>query len=339
MKSTLWTVLYLLLCISLQPGQAEDTCSSGAFTGLALGCFQDSELLGVCDVRVKAVLSYGGMTVNKCIEYCAKLDFSFAGLFNGDECWCSKEFTDSNIKLDDGCEIPCSGDANKKCGGSDALSVYKVVAMVTANCESQSTDVCDKTGKSCSVLCPSGCASASRTVWGTTYYTGDSSLCKAAVHDGRITNAAGGVVHVAFRAGDSSYTGSTKNGITTTNYGSWPVTFWFTDGVTDDSLVPTPEPSTIDCNSVGYSVCPSGTCRVKCPSGCLQATRTVWGTNNVFTDDSSVCKAAIHQGVITADGGLVSLTLKAGEASYQGATKHGVTTSSYGVWRATMYFS
>ena len=48
----------------------------------------------------------------------------------------------------------------------------------------------------------------------------DSSLCKAAIHDGAITNA-GGVVQVAMRDGDSSYTGSTQNGVTTSRYVGW----------------------------------------------------------------------------------------------------------------------
>jgi hypothetical protein len=70
-------------------------------------------------------------------------------------------------------------------------------------------------------------AGATRGVWGTDYYTDDSSLCTAAVHAGLITRATGGRVFVAIRSGRSSYAGSTRNGIRTSSYGSWSGSFSF----------------------------------------------------------------------------------------------------------------
>lgn len=63
------------------------------------------------------------------------------------------------------------------------------------------------------------------TVWGTDVYTDDSSVCTAAVHAGRITLAGGGSVTIELRDGQSSYRGSTRNGITTREYPSWPASF------------------------------------------------------------------------------------------------------------------
>jgi hypothetical protein len=63
------------------------------------------------------------------------------------------------------------------------------------------------------------------TVWGTGVYTDDSSVCTAAVHAGRITLARGGSVTIQMRDGQSSYTGSTRNGITSLNYPAWPGSF------------------------------------------------------------------------------------------------------------------
>ncbi|XP_077997735.1 uncharacterized protein LOC144450866 [Glandiceps talaboti] len=214
------------------------------------------------------------------------------------------------------------------------------IPVVTATCEHQSTDVCDSTGASpCRVSCPAGCASASRNVWGTGYYTGDSSLCKAAVHSGAITNEAGGVVDVSFRDGDSSYTGSTRNGVTTTSYGAWSVTFWFGDS----DVLPTLEPEIIEANCEHQStdVCDSSAatvCRVRCPAGCASASRNVWGTG-YYAGDSSLCKAAVHSGVITnAAGGVVDVSFRDGDSSYTGSTRNGVTTTSYGAWSVTFWF-
>jgi hypothetical protein len=51
-------------------------------------------------------------------------------------------------------------------------------------------------------------------IWGDRLYAGISSVCTAAVHDGRITLAKGGRVTAEVREGASSYPGTRKNGIT-----------------------------------------------------------------------------------------------------------------------------
>ncbi len=58
-------------------------------------------------------------------------------------------------------------------------------------------------------------------VWGTDVYTDDSSLATAAVHAGVLAEGENGVVIVTILPGRSGYTGSTRNGVTTYDYGSW----------------------------------------------------------------------------------------------------------------------
>lgn len=67
-----------------------------------------------------------------------------------------------------------------------------------------------------------------------------------------------------------------------------------------------------------------------CPSnGTLQ---TVWG-DSTYTGDSSICTAAVYEGVITVeDGGLVSFDVSKGQAEYGSGSANGVTTESYGEW-------
>jgi hypothetical protein len=63
------------------------------------------------------------------------------------------------------------------------------------------------------------------TVWGTDVYTDDSSICTAAVHAGKITKAAGGVVTIEIKPGQATYDGTARNGVTTLDYGSWGGSF------------------------------------------------------------------------------------------------------------------
>ncbi len=58
-------------------------------------------------------------------------------------------------------------------------------------------------------------------VWGTDIYTDDSSLAAAAVHAGVLEDGETGVVVVTILPGEESYTGSTRNDVTSWDYGSW----------------------------------------------------------------------------------------------------------------------
>ena len=64
----------------------------------------------------------------------------------------------------------------------------------------------------------------------------------------------------------------------------------------------------------------------------------VWGTD-VYTDDSSVCTAAVHAGLITlAGGGTVTIEMRGGEASYRGEDRNGITSWNYGAWGSSFVF-
>ena len=58
-------------------------------------------------------------------------------------------------------------------------------------------------------------------VWGTGIYTHDSNIATAAVHAGLIAPGQTALITVTSLPGQSSYTGSTANGVTTYSYGSW----------------------------------------------------------------------------------------------------------------------
>jgi len=64
----------------------------------------------------------------------------------------------------------------------------------------------------------------------------------------------------------------------------------------------------------------------------------VWGSD-IYTDDSSICTAAVHSGLITfADGGTVTIELRAGRSTFGASERNGVTTSSYGSWPHSFVF-
>lgn len=62
-------------------------------------------------------------------------------------------------------------------------------------------------------------------VWGSDVYTTDSTLGMAAVHAGVLKNGETGVVLVTIVAGQPAYTGSTRNGVTTSAWPAYPSSF------------------------------------------------------------------------------------------------------------------
>ncbi len=70
-----------------------------------------------------------------------------------------------------------------------------------------------------------------------------------------------------------------------------------------------------------------------CPAGGDPA--VAWG-EDVYTDDSSVCTAAVHAGVITIEkGGTVTIEIRPGVDSYEGTTRNGIMTRSYPAWEGS----
>jgi hypothetical protein len=67
-----------------------------------------------------------------------------------------------------------------------------------------------------------------------------------------------------------------------------------------------------------------------CPGGGPAA--VVWGSD-IYTDDSSVCTAAVHSGAITLlEGGEVVIEIREGQSSYRATTANGITTEPWDAW-------
>jgi len=66
---------------------------------------------------------------------------------------------------------------------------------------------------------------ASGSLWGTDVYTTDSTLGMAAVHCGLVQPGQTGVVRVTMLPGQAVYQGSTRNGVTSSGYGNYAVSY------------------------------------------------------------------------------------------------------------------
>jgi hypothetical protein len=150
-----------------------------------------------------------------------------------------------------------------------------------------------------------------------------------------ISLAGGGTVTIEIRPDAGSYTGSTRNRVTSSNYPAWVGSFVIVAASpTDPGVAPGVVTAGTDpwaATASQYRPWIGAEYQYNCPRN-GKPTRTVWGTNT-YTDDSSVCAAAVHAGLITPkDGGKVTIEMRDGQASYKGSTRNKIKSNSYGGW-------
>lgn len=83
-------------------------------------------------------------------------------------------------------------------------------------------------------------------------------------------------------------------------------------------------------NAVDHRCVVGATFVYVCPPGGTAS--SIWGTGE-YTDDSSICTAAVHAGKIgLAAGGTVTIQMHAGASSYVASVAFGVSSGSWGSW-------
>ncbi|CAG2244656.1 Plasminogen,Hepatocyte growth factor [Mytilus edulis] len=85
-----------------------------------IGCYQDHRKR----ILPKDVLTDKSMTVQKCRQFCRKKGFKFAGVENGNECFCGDVLRKNKQRKEGDCKTPCSGNKQQICGGPWRISIY-----------------------------------------------------------------------------------------------------------------------------------------------------------------------------------------------------------------------
>lgn len=71
------------------------------------------------------------------------------------------------------------------------------------------------------------------------------------------------------------------------------------------------------------------------PNGDLSS---LYGTD-IYTDDSSICTAAVHAGVISQASGVVTIEIRPGQDAYVGSTRNGIKSSDFTTkWSGSFVF-
>lgn len=328
--------LFYVAGLSSHPASEQNGITSSSWGGWDLSfTFQETEVLDVipltCDQVTIAGAKPGDSFVASCPAGCATGEVWGTGIYTDESNLCTAAAHAGEITLEDGglfeliyltgVEDHPATEQNgieSSSWGSWGLS-FSVEPLLALDWDTNADILEAETGSFLLANCPpDGVAGA---VWGEDVYTSDSSICTAAVHAGVITLTDGGNFVVSVVDGLEGYAATERNGIESGEWGEW-----------DKSIVVTPHRVAVDWGTTARELNgPRGAVyRVTCPIN--GTARTVWGTD-VYTDDSSVCTAAVHAGLITLEaGGEFYLAIDDGQEAYEPTERNGIETSQWGSW-------
>ncbi|XP_033126396.1 uncharacterized protein LOC117124317 [Anneissia japonica] len=125
-----------------------------------IGCFQDDNdrilpdlkcdksITGTCrhclnDTGQYFCADYNGMTVDLCLQVCCGHGYAYAGLENGDQCFCGSQTADYErygMRSSSECSTPCKGNSGQECGGVFAMRVYECILPNVTTAQQPSTE-------------------------------------------------------------------------------------------------------------------------------------------------------------------------------------------------------
>ncbi|XP_016047258.1 cysteine-rich secretory protein LCCL domain-containing 2 isoform X1 [Erinaceus europaeus] len=191
-------------------------------------------------------------------------------------------------------------------------------------CDTKMKDKCK--GSTCNrYQCPAGCLNHRAKIFGTLFYESSSSICRAAIHYG-VLDDRGGLVDITRNGKVPFFVKSERNGVESLSKFKASSSFMVSKVKVQD----------LDCYTTVAQLCPfekSGShCpRVRCPTHCKDEPShwaPVFGTN-IYADTSSICKTAVHAGVIQDEsGGYVDVMPVDKKKVYVGSVRNGVESES-----------
>ena len=166
-------------------------------------------------------------------------------------------------------------------------------------------------------------------VWGTDIYTADSTVAAAAVHAGIVNPGEKKEVTILVMNGQSSYRGSTRNGVTANSYTDYRCSYRFLrpgeaePGAASSQQAP---PLEVSGNLATFRPRMGETLPFKVTGS---ENGLIYGTG-IYTADSTLAMAAVHAGMVkTGETTILRVTILPGQPSYKGSEAHGVASRDW----------
>ena len=106
--------------VTAQIGGSGNGTESGSGALGYKGCYQDTPARGLNDYT----WTNGKMTIDMCRTGCSYLNYTLAGLQNGNQCFCGNTWKAGSVLPDLSCSQRCSGNSTQFCGAAWISSLY-----------------------------------------------------------------------------------------------------------------------------------------------------------------------------------------------------------------------
>jgi hypothetical protein len=92
-----------------------------------IGCYAQNPVRSILEQNMTPN-GDGALTIPKCKLTCYRRAYKFAGVLQGNQCWCSNYVAGEWAKNQTDCSAPCAGDKSTVCGGTGVFNVFEALA-------------------------------------------------------------------------------------------------------------------------------------------------------------------------------------------------------------------
>lgn len=90
----------------------------------ALGCYIEYPAVPILQLNMNPT-GDASLSVPKCQQSCYRRAYNFAGVQEGNQCWCGSYVGGEVAKNQTECNTPCTGDKSIFCGGKGRINIFK----------------------------------------------------------------------------------------------------------------------------------------------------------------------------------------------------------------------
>ncbi|KAK4249862.1 WSC domain-containing protein [Corynascus novoguineensis] len=91
------------------------------------GCYVEDPELPLLDQNMSGAGGDSSLTIGKCKNICYRKAYPFAGVQEGNQCWCGTYIGGEWAENQSDCNIPCTGDKKMFCGGNGLLNIFQAL--------------------------------------------------------------------------------------------------------------------------------------------------------------------------------------------------------------------
>ncbi|EAQ87727.1 predicted protein [Chaetomium globosum CBS 148.51] len=91
------------------------------------GCYVEDPTLPLLDQNMSGTDGDVSLTIGQCKDSCYLAAYFFAGVQEGNQCWCGTYVGSEWARNQSDCNIPCTGDKTTFCGGKGVLNIFEAL--------------------------------------------------------------------------------------------------------------------------------------------------------------------------------------------------------------------